>query len=413
MIESLIAQVLVALSPLAAGDVPAVEGPWASRAPQTTGATWVLEKASGEVSRLPLDPSAELDLSGLEASFIRCEGLAAPDVIEPFEFQTAIMTLNNGDRLVGVPREGEGDSLDFLLAVGTSLTVDVDALSSFVFRARVGSERLSTVGAPEQGDRLYWVTGGGLDPVEGTLEAFTAEGVRFDSLLGSREFKWSEVAALFIEAIDEREAPQIAVGTALVCDLTDGGRLHGNGISIGASGCRLVIAGGHEVTLPLASVVEILVDDGSVAFLSDRPLLETVEGSPFDDDLGLRWPHRVDRSVTGKPLNVGGRVWRRGLGVHAPSRLTWELDGTWRELRGFVGIDDEVLSLPHRGAVNFRIQLDDREVWSSGTVRGGEGVRDITPVALGDASRLTLEVDMDAQSFVADRADWLRVVLVK
>jgi alpha-galactosidase len=121
----------------------------------------------------------------------------------------------------------------------------------------------------------------------------------------------------------------------------------------------------------------------------------------------------VDLSVTGKPLSVGGRVWRRGLGVHAPSRLTWDLDGEWRELRGLVGIDDEVLSLPHRGAVNFRLWLDQREVWSSGTVRGGEGVREIPTLALGGASKLTLEVDMDAQSFVADRADWLRVLLVK
>jgi alpha-galactosidase len=121
----------------------------------------------------------------------------------------------------------------------------------------------------------------------------------------------------------------------------------------------------------------------------------------------------VDLSVTGKPLTVGGRVWRRGLGVHAPSRLTWKLDGPWRELRGFVGIDDEVLTLPHRGAVDFRLRLDGREVWSSGTVRGGEGAREIPTLALGGASTLTLEVDMDGQSFVADRADWLRVLLVK
>jgi hypothetical protein len=407
MIGTTISRLLVASSLLASAHVEGSEGTAAAQA------VWVFEQADGQISRQPMDPSAEIDLSGLEASFIRHEGLSAPDVSEPFDFRAATLTLNNGDRVLGVPRAGEGDRLEFALAVGASVTVDVDALSSLVFQARVADGRPAHLGAPEQGDRLYWVTGGGLDPVDGTLEAFTAEGVRFDSLLGSREFKWDEVAALYIEALDEREQPQIAGGTAVVCDLTDGGRLHGSCTSLGASGCRLVIAGGRELSLPIASLVEILVDDGRVAFLSDRPLLEVAEGSPFDDDLGLRWPHRVDLSVTGKPLSVGGRVWRRGLGVHAPSRLTWDLDGEWRELRGLVGIDDEVLSLPHRGAVNFRLWLDQREVWSSGTVRGGEGVREIPTLALGGASKLTLEVDMDAQSFVADRADWLRVLLVK
>ena len=51
--------------------------------------------------------------------------------------------------------------------------------------------------------------------------------------------------------------------------------------------------------------------------------------SPFGDELGFVWPMRVDRNCRGGLLSVGGVVFDRGLGVHAPSRLTWDVGGEW------------------------------------------------------------------------------------
>ena len=80
-------------------------------------------------------------------------------------------------------------------------------------------------------------------------------------------------------------------------------------------------------------------------------------------------------------------------------------------LRGFCGLDDEVRGLG--GSVEFRVLLDGEAAWTSGDVRGGEAPRAIPPLELGDASELTLEVDMADDLFVFDRADWLRVLLVR
>jgi hypothetical protein len=145
------------------------------------------------------------------------------------------------------------------------------------------------------------------------------------------------------------------------------------------------------------------------------------EGSLFGDDLGLRWPHRVDRSVVGTELSVNGERFTRGLGVHAPSRLEWDLGalakaGTTpvlRELSGCAGIDDSVHSTAARGSVRFKVEVDGVSRWDSGVVRGGEPTRLLPRVDLRGAKQLALIVDAADDSFVADRADWLRLVLVR
>jgi hypothetical protein len=46
-------------------------------------------------------------------------------------------------------------------------------------------------------------------------------------------------------------------------------------------------------------------------------------------------------------------------------------------------------------------------------VRGGEAPIALPALALEGKRRLALVVDMDERSFVADRADWLRMLLVR
>ena len=99
--------------------------------------------------------------------------------------------------------------------------------------------------------------------------------------------------------------------------------------------------------------------------------------------------------------------------MHAPSRLTWKLDGPWSELRGLAAIDDSVLLLPYKGSVVFRVLVDGEVRWESGTLRGGDAPIEIPPIDLAGAKELTLAVEMADRLHVADRADWLRLRLVK
>jgi hypothetical protein len=154
-------------------------------------------------------------------------------------------------------------------------------------------------------------------------------------------------------------------------------------------------------------------DDGRVQFLSDLEPSGVEEGGPFGDELGLTWPHQRDASVTGAPLQAGGKTWLRGIGVHSPSKLTFALDGKWESLRGSVAIDDQVLLLSARGAAHFRVLVDGEERWASGLVRGGDSPVELGPIDLSGARELSLVVEMADDHYVADRADWLRPLLIR
>ena len=60
-----------------------------------------------------------------------------------------------------------------------------------------------------------------------------------------------------------------------------------------------------------------------------------------------------------------------------------------------------------------RIEVDGVSRWDSGVVRGGEPARLLPRIDLRGAKQLALIVDAAEDSFVADRADWLRLVLVR
>ena len=50
----------------------------------------------------------------------------------------------------------------------------------------------------------------------------------------------------------------------------------------------------------------------------------------------------IDVSIQGKPLTIGGVVYKKGLGLHASSEAIYTLDGKYTRFQAVVGIDDEV-----------------------------------------------------------------------
>ena len=372
----------------------------------------VLEAGDGSTRSRPLAGFDTADPRQAGGLLVRFEGLPAwePPAPDP---ERAEVSLVGGGRASGLLAGGAGEALELELAGGARLELSVDQIERLLFPGHLPAAWTGTLEPAAEGDVLYRRRGGGLDAVRGGLESFSPQGVRFDGrALGSKLYPWSEVCALLVEVLDAGAATAPR-GVPVVVDLYDGGRLRGGLERLSSAGCRLLTGAGRGLSLPLETVAEVLVEDDSLRFLSELAPARALDASPFGDELGMRWPHRVDRCVSGAPLTAGGRTWTRGIGVHAPSLLAWKLGGSWKTLRGHVAVDDEVLRLAARGSVVFRLTGDGRELWASPVLRGGDPPLALPALALAGVDELVLEVDMAQDLHVADRADWLRLVLVK
>ncbi|MBA3698077.1 MAG: NPCBM/NEW2 domain-containing protein [Planctomycetes bacterium] len=109
---------------------------------------------------------------------------------------------------------------------------------------------------------------------------------------------------------------------------------------------------------------------------------------------------RKDRSMDNRPLTLDGKVYAKGLGVHAVSELVYALDGRQSGFTAMVGIDDEAPN----GEVIFQVWLDGQKAWDSGVVRKGM----VKPVAVPLTGRKELRLVVDSNGpNDADHADWV------
>ena len=372
-----------------------------------------LEDLAGEITHLSLDDLPVDDLDARGVAFLRCEGFMAVSQPGVMAESVASVYLHCGAWLRGRLMGGSGESINLALGGATQVSLSIDEVAAIRFPGRQPVSGSILPEAPDEGDRLYLRRGAGLDRVDGLVDGFEPEGVRFQGRFGLKSHPWKEVVAVFVEQLDEPTG-QVAESPVVV-DLRGGGRLGGDLKTVSAGGLELTTAAGTALRIPLPLVREVMSADGSFQFLSDLPPSDAGPSDLFggSEGLGMRYPVQVDRNYAGHALRTGGRMFSRGLGVHAPSRLTWDLDGSWKSLRLGVGLDDSALGGAYQGSVVFRVHVDGVERWASPLVRGGQGPLSVPPLDLTGAHSLVLEVDPATEAFFCDRANWLRPVLVR
>ena len=69
-----------------------------------------------------------------------------------------------------------------------------------------------------------------------------------------------------------------------------------------------------------------------------------------------------NRAWQGSPISVGGKTYKRGLGVHADSKLVFDLNREFATFHVVPGPDDA-----HKGTLSMKILVDEKEVFSSGS----------------------------------------------
>lgn len=105
----------------------------------------------------------------------------------------------------------------------------------------------------------------------------------------------------------------------------------------------------------------------------------------------------------GGPLMLGNIPYARGLGVHAPSDLSYNLAGACNgAFIADVGIDQ---AAGNRGSVVFQVFLDNQKAFDSGVMRGGD-LRQPVSVSVAGKQTLRLVVTDGGDGNVSDLADW-------
>jgi hypothetical protein len=170
---------------------------------------------------------------------------------------------------------------------------------------------------------------------------------------------------------------------------------------------------GAERTVGAANIAGFYFKNGRVIYLSDMAVAAHAENANFirdpkaDHDSDLKEPHRLDRNVKGGPMKICGQEFRKGIGVHSKSELTFDLAGQFQKLEATVGIDDYSRQLANPcGSVVFRVLGDGRKLWESAEVT----VKDAKPIAVSVAvsgvKSITLVVDWGEDAACGDNADW-------
>jgi hypothetical protein len=103
-------------------------------------------------------------------------------------------------------------------------------------------------------------------------------------------------------------------------------------------------------------------------------------------------------------LASGGKVFAHGFYAHAPARHVWNLDGSWKSLKGNAGLADGF-----DGSVKFTIEGDGKTLWKSDLVKSA-GILPFD-VDLTGIRQLSLLTDDGGDGRSSDWALWLEPLL--
>ncbi len=338
-------------------------------------------------------------LSGMDLVAIRRhdhEPVAAPSGSQ--------VLLAHGDRIRAIAQSSTQESLRVNSELLGDVTIPLERVLAIVLnppadaRSREQLCRRLSVGKRRQ-DVLVLVNG---DELAGTFTALSDLTVRLDTARGEVSVNRSEVRAIALST-ELLSAPRPTALMAQVV-LADGSELALLDGRMQGSSLRGRAAFGGDVSMPLEQVVALEFRNGRITYLSDLAAPDH-RHTPF---LNTAYEFELDRSVLGQAISLRGQVFRKGIGVHTRSELTYALAGGATRFESVVGIDDESNG---QGVVVFRVLLDGKAAWESPPLTGRSPPLPVR-VDLGRATKITLVADFVNQGDVLGHADWAGARLV-
>lgn len=116
----------------------------------------------------------------------------------------------------------------------------------------------------------------------------------------------------------------------------------------------------------------------------------------------------------GNPITINGVVYKKGLGVHAPSTIEYTLGGKFNRFISDVGIDDEIIykndgTHGTPAAVIFEVYGDNNLIYTSGVMHMMESKH--IDVDISGVNILKLVVRPGVEGTNSDHADWANAMI--
>jgi hypothetical protein len=111
-------------------------------------------------------------------------------------------------------------------------------------------------------------------------------------------------------------------------------------------------------------------------------------------------PINKDLAASGKPLNINGVTYAKGIGTHADSTITYNLGGRYTRLVSYAGNNIEA-----SGTVTFEVWADEVKLFGS-PVMDNSSRPAVIDVDLTGKQQLKLVVTSAGDGITADSADW-------
>ncbi len=235
--------------------------------------------------------------------------------------------------------------------------------------------------------------------LEGAIEAISGDGGSFNFRNRVLHFTSRNAVGLVLAAAaGAKPAPAI-------CVIDDGYRVAGHILRTSADSISVRGVSDVAISLSVPTIREIRFNSTRVVYLSDLKPSGEQQRSVFD----IHWPIRFDRAVSNRTLAMNGRSYAKGLGVHAHSEITFQLDQAYQSFAATIGIDDFTRPAGH---VIFQVFGDDRELFNSGPITGRDDPQDVL-VDLAGVRVIRLVVQQAEQLDIGDHANWANARLIK
>jgi hypothetical protein len=330
-------------------------------------------------------------------------------IAEDWSQRTALVWLSNGDRLVGTPTAIDEETMTvrwLQFPASDPLKIPLEHVTAICLElpsSAEGRQKLMRMLATEteRGD-VAWLASG--DRVAGEFTGLNAGEFVLSTPTGKLPILREKLLAMRFDP--DLVAAVKPLSTRYLLTFSDGSRITAASFERNVERVSFTTAFGMEGSLPAGELTGFQVLSPVIQSLSERKPA-AVRFTPY---VGGEWPWEKDRNVLQGPLQLRGREFAIGLGVHSRTAISYAIEPKDREFRAIVGIDD---AAEDGGHVIFSVAVDDRVVWTSLGITGTSEPLAIPPVNLRGGKRLTLTVEFGEQGDVRDYADWCDAIVLR